>query len=58
MCQIAHFGKIFSRPEGCWKVWDETHSGIESGGIAGASVVVTLALRIRAAVESDAGASA
>lgn len=38
------------------KVKYETHSGIESGGIAGAGVVVTLALWIRAAVDSDAGA--
>ena len=33
----------------------ETHSGIESGGVAGAGVVVTLALWIRAAVDTDAG---
>lgn len=35
---------------------NHTHSGVESGGIAGARVVVTLALRIWAAVDSDAGA--
>lgn len=35
----------------------ETHSGIESGGITGAGVVVTLALWVRAAVDTDAGAS-
>lgn len=34
----------------------ETHSGIESGGVAGAGVIVTLALWIRAAVDSNAGA--
>lgn len=34
----------------------ETHSGVESGGVAGASAVVTLALWIRAAVDADAGA--
>lgn len=32
----------------------ETYSGIESGGVAG--VIVTLALWIRAAVDSNAGA--
>lgn len=37
-----------------WK--RETHSGIERRGVAGAAVVVTLALWIRAAVDSDAGA--
>lgn len=34
----------------------ETHSGVESRGVAGAGAVVTLALRIRAAVDPDAGA--
>lgn len=34
----------------------ETHSGIESGGVAGAGVIVTLALWIRAAVDANAGA--
>lgn len=33
-----------------------THSGIESGGVAGAGAVVTLALWIRATVDSNAGA--
>lgn len=34
----------------------ETHSGVEGGGVAGAGVVVALALWIRAAVDSNAGA--
>lgn len=34
----------------------ETHPGVESGGVAGAGVVVGLALWIRAAVDPDAGA--
>ena len=33
-----------------------THSGIESGGVAGAGVIVALALRVSSAVDSNPGA--
>lgn len=43
------------RQEGNKQVRCQTYSGIERGGVAGAAVVVTLALWIRAGVDSNAG---
>ncbi len=52
ICAITHLGKMTEKI----KVTCKTYPCIQSGGVAGAGVIVPLALWIRAAVDSDAGA--